>query len=126
MLEVMNGMVLCGTINWNDTWEDVYCDPYGVCVFETYGDGGCWCLTEINIGTPLEQGSVKSLQSNLDGGMYGEAIGVIYGYNGNIIVLLDEETAVERTLWEPTVDVGEKFYYSTDEEYEVEDCSEEE
>lgn len=120
MLETMDGMVLCGTINWNETWEDIYCDPYGVLVFETYSDGGCWCLTEINIGQPMSQLNVRDLQKNIDNGVYGEAIGVIYGFEGNIIVLLNEDTAVERRLWEPLVNVGDKFYYSTDEEYDME------
>lgn len=120
MLETMGNMTLCGVINWNDTWEDIYCDEYGVLAFDNYSEGGTWCVTEINIGKPMPMESTQSLQRNIENGVYGECIGVIYGNEGNIVVLMDEDKAVERYLWDPLVDTGETFYYNTDEEYETE------
>lgn len=122
MLESMNNMTLCGVICWNDTWEDIYADDTGALLMETYADGGCWYITEVNIGKPLELDNTGDLRRNIDDGLYGDGvIGVAYGYDGNIVVFLDESMAVERKLWEPTKDVGAHFYYSTDEEFEGED-----
>lgn len=119
MLESMDNMTLCGVITNNDSYEDIYCDDCGVLVFESYSDGACWCLTEINIGTPLKLTSTQPLINNMENGVYGDCVGVIYSSTGNIIVLTDEEYAVTRSIAAPGVDVGEKFYYNTDEEYEI-------
>lgn len=122
MLETRQDMTLCGVIYWNDSWEEVYCDDCGVLVFETSQDGGCWCLTEINIGDPLPLPSVKGLKANIMRKEYGEkCIGVIYGNEGNIVVLLDENEAVCRSLADLLEDEGPKFFYCSDEEYCYED-----
>lgn len=122
MLETKQNMTLCGVIYWNDSWEEIYCDDCGVLVFETSQDGGCWCLTEINIGSPLALPSVKGLKANVTDEVYGkECIGVIYGAEGNIVVLINETQAVCRTLGDLLEDVGPKFFYCTDEEYFSED-----
>lgn len=122
MLETMDNMTLCGVISWNNNWECIYADETGALLMETYADDSCWYITEVNIGKPLALDNTGDLQRNIDSGLYGdEVIGVAYGYDGNIVVFLDENMAVERKLWEPKVDVGARFYYSTDEQFEGED-----
>lgn len=119
MLETMKGATMCGVIQYNDTWCEVYCDPYGTLAFDNYTDGE-WCITEVNVENPLALTEVKSLVRNIEDDMYGKCIGVIYSADGDIVVLLDDSNAVNRKVWAPTEDVGEKFFYSTDEEYDNE------
>lgn len=117
MFETMKGAVMCGVINYNDTWCEVWCDPYGVLAFDNYTDG-VWCITEVNVAHPLELYSVSSLISNIEDGLYGDCIGVIYSSEGDVVVFLNDDTAVMRKVWALTENIGDKFYYSTDEEYE--------
>lgn len=120
MLETMTGLTQCGTLLWNGTFEEVYCDKYGTLVFEN--SDGCWCISEVNIGKPLPVNHISDLVANINNDVYGEeCIGVVYGFDGNIVVFKNEEYAVERKLWEPAKDCGEPFYYSTDEEYNMEE-----
>ena len=74
----------------------------------------------MNVENPLALTEVKSLVRNIEDDMYGKCIGVIYSADGDIVVLLDDSNAVNRKVWAPTEDVGEKFFYSTDEEYDNE------
>lgn len=119
MLEIMEGAVLCGVLEYNDSWCEVYCDEYGVLAFDNYSDG-TWCITEVNISEPLALDGVDDLIRNIESGMYGECRGVIYTSTGDIVVLLTDESAVLRKVWAPKDNVGETFYYSTDEEYDNE------
>jgi len=118
MLEVIEGGSLCGVLNYNGSWCDVFCDKYGVLAFDNDTDG-VWCITEINIGKPLDLDNTRDLVSNIEHGYYGEpCVGVIYGYDGDIVVLLTENQAVLRKVWALKENAGNPFYYSTDEEYE--------
>ena len=119
MLECCPNMTLCGVILYNNCWEEIYADEVGTVVFEP-GDG-CWIFSEINVPEPLPLDTVSGLVRNLESGSYGDAIGVIYTMTGNIVVLLDEEHAVMRTLDDTVVNRGDVFYYSTDCEYDVEE-----
>lgn len=120
MLESIDRMVLCGAIEWNNSMEPIYCDPNGTLVFET-GDGGCWCLSEINIGNPLPMANINGICNNLDEGGYGDAIGAVYAADGKIVVFLDEEYAVLRSIIDTRKNIDEPFFYSTDEEYDLDD-----
>lgn len=121
MLESMDNMTLCGVIIYNGVAEEIYCDEVGQLVFETTQDGGCWCISEINIGEPLPVKRVDNFVEAIETGLYGEkCIGAIYGKNGSVVVLLDEERAVIRSLLDPITNQCEPFYYSTDMEYEEE------
>lgn len=120
MLEVVSGMTLCGVIEWNDCYEDIYCDEVGQLAFDSSQDGGCWGLAEVNIGEPMPMVNTLGLRNNMESGVYGDCIGVVYANNGDIVVLLDEVTAVLRKLWAPLENVGEPFYYNTDIDYEPE------
>lgn len=113
MVEVMENMSLCGVLLYNDSWCEVFCDKYGVLAFDNYTDG-MWCISEVNIGEPLELDKVNDLVSNIDKGYYGECIGVVYGSDGTIVVFLDDDKAVKRHVWSLKENDGEPFYYSTD------------
>lgn len=118
MMEIKENATMCGVIRYNDTWCEVYCDQYGVLAFDNYSDG-TWCLTEVNISDPLELDNTADLVRNVEAGMYGAGCcGVVYSSTGDIVVLISESQAVLRKVWAPTVNEGEPFYYSTDEEYE--------
>ena len=118
MLESIDRMVLCGAIEWNGSMEPIYCDPNGTLVFEI-GDGECWCLSEINIGNPLPMLNIRGICSNLDDGGYGDAIGAVYANDGKIVVFLNEEYAVLRSIVDTKKNIDEPFFYSTDEEYDL-------
>ena len=122
MLESMDNMTLCGVIIYNEVAEEIYCDEVGQLVFETSQDGGCWCLSEINIGEPLSVKRVDNFVEAIETGVYGpNCVGVIFCKDGRVVVLLDEEHAVMRTLYDPLTNACEPFYYSADIEYEKED-----
>lgn len=122
MLESMDNMTLCGVIIYNGVAEEIYCDEVGQLVFETSQDGGCWCLSEINIGEPLSVKRVDNFVEAIETGVYGpNCVGVIFCKDGRVVVLLDEEHAVMRTLYDPLTNACEPFYYSADIEYEKED-----
>lgn len=123
MLESRGDMSLCGVILYNNAWQEIYADEVGTLVFEP-GDG-CWVLSEVNMPEPLSMDSVAGLIDNIENKVYGDAIGVAYSGNGDIIVFLTEEKAVRRSIVDTHTDIDDPFYYSTDVEYDLDEFVEE-
>lgn len=118
MLESVEGAVICGVIQENEYWCDIYCDRFGALAYDNYSDGA-WCISEVNIPKTVSFNTSRPIVEAIESGQFGNCIGVIYGYDGDIAVLLDHEYAVMRKVWAPREDVGKKFFYSTDMQYEV-------
>lgn len=126
MLETVSGLKVCGVLLYNGSFEDVYADKYGACLFDA-NDGTAWYITEVNIGEPLELRSTNGLVDNINAGMYGaDCIGVVYANNGNIVVFKEGNRAVLRDLGDMIHDKAADFYFSTDEEFDPEEYEEEE
>lgn len=128
MLEVMTGSTLCGVIYYNEIFEDIYADEYGILAFESTLDGGCYEISpessspreihEMIVLEPLAVNTRLAAECVLNG-TFGDCIGVIYKSTGDVIVLLDDSRAVVRSLTDPKVDTCEPFDYTTDCDYEV-------
>ena len=101
MLEVKEGLSICGGMYHNDSWCDIYCDRMGAAIIED--ESGCWYLSEMNLGKPIGWSDSNNVKVMVDDGDFGECLGAVYSGDGSgrVFVILSEEEFEERFMWAP-------------------------
>lgn len=122
MLEIKDGLVLCGVMKYNGDWCEIYVDEDGTVVFEEYENNCAWCLSEINVPNPKSLPNVNMVTRMIENGDMGKCIGAIF-YNNleDFLCLIDENTAVPRKTGYWKKNVGKPIYYSSDIQYDLDD-----
>lgn len=122
MLEVAEGLVVCGGMYYNDSWLPIYNATGGYPVYED--DNGCWIITEMNLHEPLDFLTDSAIKNMVDDNIFGQpCIGAIYvGQNSDKVIVLKSETVAQiRSVYEMGTDTGVDFNYDNDLEFELEE-----
>ena len=118
MLETKANMCATGVINIDGSGVVIYCDVRtGECAFELPTGDLPQLVAEVSVTNPME---ISDVDKMLDSVQKIGAIGIILKEDGNAIVILDEDTAVERPMSSLGVG-GTPFEIDLSSEYEYAD-----
>lgn len=98
MLSTSESMVLSGLLLVNEEFCPIYVHTTtGDCAYEDPDMSTGILISELSVPDPMEITNLSNLRTNLSS-MKGKMIGLILKRSGTAIVILDENTAVERPL----------------------------
>lgn len=110
----------CGVIMDGGDYSEVFCNPKtGDLVFECNTDDCVLLISELSISDPTDLQSTSALKRQIEGGTFGDCVGVVVTKSG-VYVFFEDGQVEKRSLLNPKELIDGPYEYNTNEEYEIE------